>query len=273
MFGSDADEAELFGGFDAGPPAAPAHAAPAAAPPAEGPQGLALPPQFAHLGTECLLSVAYRRLAPEDRARLESLLRQMAVPPESEQQPGDDTPVHFFQSYVVDYAGEVDGAAAAALRKPVFEPLLSEPLPGRAAPAPSRGPNRQRSRPGFQGRYFDAEPNGGTPGVLSAELRALLGIGEHDPPQYLARMRNLGYPPGYLGRPGQPAAEPADPQLEFFEQPAPPQRAASSAPPPEASTAPLVPTVDFPGLNVPPPADCDPARWGWRGPVAAPLRR
>ncbi|MEE3215838.1 MAG: hypothetical protein VX259_09750, partial [Pseudomonadota bacterium] len=45
---------------------------------------------------------------------------------------------------------------------------------------------------GFQGRYFDAEPSGGTPGVLSAELRALLGIGEHDPPQYLARMRNLG---------------------------------------------------------------------------------
>ena len=229
--------------------------------------------EFAHLRNECLASVAYRRLAPEDRARLEALLRQMAVPPDGEQpvDAGDDTPpVHYFQSYVVDCAGEVNGEAAAALRKPVFEPLLSEPLPGRAAPAPSRGPSRQRSRQGFQGRYFDAEPSGGTPGVLSPELRALLGIGEHDPPQYLARMRNLGYPPGYLGRPGQPASgEPADPLLEFYEQPAPPQQA-TPATSSEATAPALVPTVDFPGLNVPPPAGADPVRWGWRGPVTAP---
>ncbi|CAL5415136.1 unnamed protein product [Camellia sinensis] len=36
------------------------------------------------------------------------------------------------------------------------------------------------------------------PGVLDAETRKLLGLGELDPPPWLNRMRQMGYPPGYL---------------------------------------------------------------------------
>ncbi|XWS75419.1 hypothetical protein CRYUN_Cryun01aG0086400 [Craigia yunnanensis] len=36
------------------------------------------------------------------------------------------------------------------------------------------------------------------PGVLCAETRQLLGLGEFDPPPWLNRMREIGYPPGYL---------------------------------------------------------------------------
>ena len=41
----------------------------------------------------------------------------------------------------------------------------------------------------------DGEP---APGQLSAELRAALGISPLAPPPWLARMRRLGYPPGYI---------------------------------------------------------------------------
>ncbi|CAI5457748.1 unnamed protein product [Closterium sp. Yama58-4] len=37
------------------------------------------------------------------------------------------------------------------------------------------------------------------PGVLSAEVHAAMGLGDRDPPPWLRRMRELGYPPGYLG--------------------------------------------------------------------------
>ncbi|GAV71034.1 PSP domain-containing protein [Cephalotus follicularis] len=43
------------------------------------------------------------------------------------------------------------------------------------------------------GKYDDL-----TPGSLSAETRKLMGLGELDPPPWLNRMRELGYPPGYL---------------------------------------------------------------------------
>ena len=36
------------------------------------------------------------------------------------------------------------------------------------------------------------------PGQLSSELRAALGILPSAPPPWLARMRRLGYPPGYI---------------------------------------------------------------------------
>ena len=41
----------------------------------------------------------------------------------------------------------------------------------------------------------DGEP---APGQLSAELRAALDISASAPPPWLARMRRLGYPPGYI---------------------------------------------------------------------------
>ncbi|THF97435.1 hypothetical protein TEA_009103 [Camellia sinensis var. sinensis] len=51
-------------------------------------------------------------------------------------------------------------------------------------------------------RYYQDSPRGKydglKPGVLDAETRQLLGLGELDPPPWLNRMRELGYPPGYL---------------------------------------------------------------------------
>ncbi|KAG9146660.1 hypothetical protein Leryth_019687 [Lithospermum erythrorhizon] len=51
-------------------------------------------------------------------------------------------------------------------------------------------------------RYYQSSPRGKfdglRPGVLDAETRQLLGLGELDPPPWLNRMREIGYPPGYL---------------------------------------------------------------------------
>uniref|UniRef100_A0A5B6ZBF1 CCHC-type domain-containing protein n=1 Tax=Davidia involucrata TaxID=16924 RepID=A0A5B6ZBF1_DAVIN len=51
-------------------------------------------------------------------------------------------------------------------------------------------------------RYYQNSPGGKydglRPGVLGAETRQLLGLGELDPPPWLKRMREIGYPLGYL---------------------------------------------------------------------------
>uniref|UniRef100_A0A7N0TCS1 PSP proline-rich domain-containing protein n=1 Tax=Kalanchoe fedtschenkoi TaxID=63787 RepID=A0A7N0TCS1_KALFE len=51
-------------------------------------------------------------------------------------------------------------------------------------------------------RYYQNTPSGKydglKPGVLEAETRRLLGLGELDPPPWLVRMREIGYPPEYL---------------------------------------------------------------------------
>ncbi|KAL8471922.1 hypothetical protein ACS0TY_029235 [Phlomoides rotata] len=51
-------------------------------------------------------------------------------------------------------------------------------------------------------RYYQSSRGGKydglTPGVLDVETRRLLGLGELDPPPWLNRMREIGYPPGYL---------------------------------------------------------------------------
>ncbi|KAL9239014.1 hypothetical protein vseg_013373 [Gypsophila vaccaria] len=51
-------------------------------------------------------------------------------------------------------------------------------------------------------RYYQDTPGGKyeglRPGSLDAETRRLLGLGESDPPPWLHRMREIGYPPGYL---------------------------------------------------------------------------
>ncbi|GJP50465.1 hypothetical protein CLOM_g9598 [Closterium sp. NIES-68] len=56
------------------------------------------------------------------------------------------------------------------------------------------GGGKGRGGGGMEERF-----EGLVPGVLSAELRAAMGIGDLDPPPWLRRMRDLGYPPGYLG--------------------------------------------------------------------------
>ncbi|CAN0916298.1 Zinc finger CCHC domain-containing protein 8 [Linum grandiflorum] len=51
-------------------------------------------------------------------------------------------------------------------------------------------------------RYYQSSSSGKydglKPGTLDAETRTLLGLRELDPPPWLNRMRELGYPPGYL---------------------------------------------------------------------------
>ncbi|XP_057503935.1 uncharacterized protein LOC130787564 isoform X2 [Actinidia eriantha] len=59
--------------------------------------------------------------------------------------------------------------------------------------ASSRNPTRYYQN-SSKGKY-----DGLKPGVLDAETQKLLGLGELDPPPWLNRMREIGYPPGYLG--------------------------------------------------------------------------
>ncbi|KAL2522893.1 Proline-rich spliceosome-associated (PSP) family protein/zinc knuckle (CCHC-type) family protein [Forsythia ovata] len=51
-------------------------------------------------------------------------------------------------------------------------------------------------------RYYESSPGGKydglRPGVLDSETQKLLGLGELDPPPWFNRMREIGYPPGYL---------------------------------------------------------------------------
>lgn len=60
----------------------------------------------------------------------------------------------------------------------------------------------KRSVPHVHTRYFQSSPSGKydglKPGCLAAETREALGLGELDPPPWLHRMRQLGYPSGYL---------------------------------------------------------------------------
>ena len=277
------DTDSLFAAFDGEVPAArpssgAAEASATSAPAPARDASLALPSPWHRQSSEALVSVAYRRISPEDRAQLEALLRRMAVPDAPSDAPdgADAPPVHYFQSYAVDYAGETSAAAAAALPRPQYERLYARPGGAGQPAGQERDARRRRQRPSFQGRYFDAAPEETqfTPGVLSPELRAMLGIGPSDPPQYLSRMQNLGYPPGYLGRPGAaPADDDASP-LDFHADEAagagavgaPPAKRGRGAGPDDH----LVPLADIPGLNVPPPAGSDPARWNWQGPITSP---
>ena len=85
-------------------------------------------------------------------------------------------------------------------------------------------------------------------------------VSPYDPPPYLARMQQLGYPPGHLGDPAAPEAEEAP--LQMYEGGrAPPANPSSNAP---ARVA--VPLVDFPGVNVPPPPGANLAAWNWPPP-------
>jgi len=210
----------------------------------------ALPAHLAHLEAECLASVSYRGLSHADRQQLEQLLSGCVVP-QGVEGAGEQGTVHYFQAYALDYAGAPSREEAAAMPRPQYDLLFEDPLPRTAASA-----QRSRRPGGFSGRYFDAPEETSTPGVLSAELRALLGMqGPNDPPPYLRRMQQLGYPPGYVGVPGQTEGE-----LKWHVDP-------GSAGDERSGTgdARAVPLVDIPGINMPPPTGADPAAWNWRG--------
>ncbi|KAJ8448208.1 hypothetical protein Cgig2_025132 [Carnegiea gigantea] len=121
----------------------------------------------------------------------------------------------------------------------------------------------QNAGPRVPTRYYQESPGGKfdglKPGGLSSETRKLLGIGELDPPPWLNRMRELGYPPGYLQAEDQPsgiaiyADEDTDNATVENDHSLNPQK------------SPKKMTVDFPGINVPMPENADP--WLWTAPT------
>jgi len=115
-----------------------------------------------------------------------------------------------------------------------------------------------------QNRYYQKTPgkfDDLKAGVLGPETRECLGIGENDPPPWLHRMRELGYPPGYLDvvddedKPsGITIFGDGEVKLEYEEGELPGQGEPS---PPRKRM-----TVEFPGINAPIPENGDPWLWG-----------
>ncbi|XP_077253714.1 uncharacterized protein LOC143892742 isoform X2 [Tasmannia lanceolata] len=111
-------------------------------------------------------------------------------------------------------------------------------------------------------RYYQISPGGKyeglRAGVLGAETRQCLGIGELDPPPWLNRMREIGYPPGYLDSEAQD--EPsgitifADEETKAEHEDGEIMEAGE----PEAQKK---MTVEFPGINGPIPENADQRRW------------
>ncbi|KAM6549260.1 hypothetical protein CsatB_020936 [Cannabis sativa] len=120
----------------------------------------------------------------------------------------------------------------------------------------------QNSASRNQTRYYQNSPagkyDGLRPGALDAETRQLLGLSELDPPPWLRRMREIGYPPGYLDPDDedQPSgiiifgdidiAKDGQEDGEIIETPREPQKKKS---------------VEFPGINGPIPENADERLW------------
>ncbi|KAI4352262.1 hypothetical protein L6164_006531 [Bauhinia variegata] len=108
-------------------------------------------------------------------------------------------------------------------------------------------------------RYYQNTPagkyDGLRPGALDAETRQLLGLGELDPPPWLNRMREVGYPPGYLDVDDEPSgimiyvdgesAEQEDGEIIEVDYSKPKRKM----------------TVKFPGINAPIPENADEILW------------
>ncbi|KAJ6802982.1 zinc finger CCHC domain-containing protein 8-like isoform X1 [Iris pallida] len=117
----------------------------------------------------------------------------------------------------------------------------------------SRGSVRYYQK--VQGKFDDLKA-----GALGPETRECLGIGEHDPPPWLHRMRQLGYPPGYLDE-VEDEDEPSgitifgdeETKTEYEDGELPEKGEAVQ---PEKKM-----TVEFPGINAPIPENADHHRW------------
>lgn len=119
----------------------------------------------------------------------------------------------------------------------------------------NRGQNRYYQK--TPGKFDDLKA-----GVLGSETRECLGLRENDPPPWLHRMRELGYPPGYLDEvededkpsgitifgDGEAKADHEEGEL--------PEKGDPSSPPRKKMT------VEFPGINAPVPENGDPWLWG-----------
>ncbi|KAL7208066.1 hypothetical protein ACSBR1_029927 [Camellia fascicularis] len=136
--------------------------------------------------------------------------------------------------------------------------------------AGSRNPTRYHQN-SAGGKY-----DGLRPGVLDAETRKLLGLGELDPPPWLNRMRQMGYPPGYL-----------DPEVEEQEQPSGITIFTDEGNKEEKEDdgeigkilekvypdLPRKMSAEFPGINAPIPENADERRWTTAGPSSSDLAK
>ncbi|CAH8326820.1 unnamed protein product [Eruca vesicaria subsp. sativa] len=123
-------------------------------------------------------------------------------------------------------------------------------------------------------RYYQKTQSGKydglKPGTLDAETRQLLNLGELDPPPWLNRMREIGYPPGYLAPEDDHMSgitifgdnmEETREEIESEDG-----EILEKANPPEPQ---MKMTVEFPGINAPLPENAD--EWLWE--ASAPSHR
>ncbi|KAK4368445.1 hypothetical protein RND71_012237 [Anisodus tanguticus] len=124
-------------------------------------------------------------------------------------------------------------------------------------------------------RYYQDSPRGKydglRPGALDSETRKLLGLGELDPPPWINRMREMGYPPGYLEEdedlPSGITIFADEENKEETEEgeildrsfPKPPKSFPNL--PKSFPNLPRKMSVDFPGVNAPIPEHADERRW------------
>ncbi|XP_009357020.2 uncharacterized protein LOC103947788 [Pyrus x bretschneideri] len=111
-------------------------------------------------------------------------------------------------------------------------------------------------------RYYQDSPagkyDGLRPGALDSETRKLLGLGEFDPPPWLNRMREIGYPPGYLDvdDEDQPSGIIIYADGEIKEEQEDGEIVQTDYADPERKK-----TVEFPGVNAPIPENADERLW------------
>ncbi|KAJ1690637.1 hypothetical protein LUZ63_014792 [Rhynchospora breviuscula] len=128
-----------------------------------------------------------------------------------------------------------------------------------------------------QNRYYQTKPgkfDDLKPGVLGPETRECLGIREFDPPPWLHRMREIGYPPGYLeivedkSKPSgisiftDEEKDNNSDKKDDYEEGELPGRSEPSSPE-------KVMTVEFPGINAPIPEEADQFLWSANPPRAS----
>ncbi|XP_027357852.1 uncharacterized protein LOC113867079 isoform X2 [Abrus precatorius] len=123
-------------------------------------------------------------------------------------------------------------------------------------------------------RYYQNSPagkyDGLRPGALDDVTRQHLGLGELDPPPWLNRMREIGYPPGYLDvdDEDQPSGITIYTDREIAEQEDGEIMEADCSKPKRKMT------VEFPGINAPIPENADERLWSARaGPSSSDTSR
>ncbi|XP_074381836.1 uncharacterized protein LOC141723822 isoform X2 [Apium graveolens] len=113
-------------------------------------------------------------------------------------------------------------------------------------------------------RYYQSSPGGKydglRPGTLDVETRKLLGLGELDPPPWLNRMREIGYPPGYLD-PEEKDQPSGITIFSFDEEENKDDTEDGEILDTDDQELPKKKSVEFPGINGPIPGNADEKHW------------